>query len=355
MIKSLRLENFRSHKEFELEFEKTNVLIGLNGVGKTNVLEALFLVSCGRSFREEDKGNLVKHEADFGRVVVDEIEVIIVKFPRLITKAKERGVGKRMIDLVGKIPAVVFSPESLEIVNGAPKDRRRFLDIMISQIDRDYLSALSSYTKIRRRRNQLLQNIACGAGDESELKFWDKELAREAKIINKKRSEVLSEFNKHLVGHYREISGDESSKLEIVYHSRSGDDLEKKLRENRAREIAYGGTIYGPHRDDLEFLLDTRSATNYASRGEIRSVILALKMAELKFLEEAVEKDQNKWKAGTKPILLLDDIFSEFDAMRREHLSKIILDHQTLITTTEKEHLGKELLKTAKIVELKYH
>jgi len=101
--------------------------------------------------------------------------------------------------------------------------------------------------------------------------------------------------------------------------------------------------------------LDTRSATNYASRGEIRSVILALKMAELKFLEEAVEKDQNKWRAGTKPILLLDDIFSEFDAMRREHLSKIILDHQTLITTTEKEHLGKELLKTAKIVELKYH
>jgi DNA replication and repair protein RecF len=344
MLKHLHLKNFRSHKSFDLDLEKTNILVGLNGAGKTNVLEAVFLASCGRSFREEDKRNLVNFDADFGRVTADEIEIIIVKSPRLITRAKERGVGKRVLDLVGKIPAVIFSPESLDIVTGAPQDRRRFLDIMISQVDREYLSALSSYTKIRRQRNQLLQRIACGEAGEDELSFWDSQLVNEALIINKKRSEALTGFNKKIVKYYKEISSDKSTTLKIIYHSRSGDNLANKLAENRAREIAYGGTIYGPHRDDLEFVLNGKSAANYASRGETRSIVLALKIAELNFLEEAIAKNEIKWARGTKPILLLDDIFSEFDALRREHLSGLILEHQTLITTTERGHLDRELL-----------
>ena len=173
-----------------------------------------------------------------------------------------------------------------------------------------------------------------------------------AKVITKRRLDVLWSFNKELKRLYIEISGDESSDFEIKYINKSGDDLKLKLEESRTREIAYGATIYGPHRDDLEFRLNTKNMANYASRGELRSAILALKVAELNFLDKAMKKDALRWEDDASPILLLDDIFSEFDKERREHLGKIILLYQTLITTTEVGHLSSDLLKKAEIIEL---
>ena len=354
MLRNLTLENFRSHKKYNLDLDKTTVLVGLNGVGKTNVLEAVSLIAHGRSFREDDKRNLINFDEEFARVVGDDLEVFITHTPRLKTLGKIRGVGRRITEFIGMQPAVVFSPETIDIIVGAPLQRRRFLDIMISQVDKEYLRALSSYTKVRRQRNKLLQSIATGEADQSELVFWDSELVEHAKIITKRRIEVLWSFNKELKRLYVEISGDEASDFEIRYINKSGDDLKLKLEESRAREIAYGATIYGPHRDDLEFRLNTKNMANYASRGELRSAILALKIAELNFLDKAVKMDTLRWEGDVSPILLLDDIFSEFDQKRREHLGKIILQFQTLITTTEKEHLSSDLIKKAKIVELSF-
>ena len=353
MINHLKLENYRNYDKYELNLEKTTVLVGLNGVGKTNVLEAVGLLSFGRSFREEDKKNLVKFDSDYARVTGDELEVFLQKNPRLLMAGKERGVRKKMADFIGTLLTVVFSPETIEIITGSPAERRRFLDVALSQVDREYYLALSAYNKVRKQRNHLLQRIGSGDANESELKFWNDELCKSAEIINAKRVNATGFLNEIISALYSEISGDKDENLMLIYHSKSGDDLAGKLAENWRREVAYGATIYGPHRDDLEFHLGKRNMANFASRGEIRSAILALKVAELEFLEKHVHDREDREEKFASPMLLLDDIFSEFDPERREHLGGLILKYQSLITTTEKEHLSDELTNKAKIIELK--
>jgi len=413
MLKHIVLENFRNHKKFCADLNNTSILIGLNATGKTSVLEAISLVSAGRSFRTDDKKSVVNLASDYARVtlwchphedgdplIVDsrlrhaerglrgngrtELEVFIQKNPRLLMQAKERGVKKKLSEFIGTLKSVVFSPETIDIITGAPAERRRFLDIMISQSDKGYLRALSEYTKVRRQRNGLLEMIKHGRSQESDLLFWDKELAKQGIIITQKRIEAVEFLNMTLSKTYQEISGpirhsrpdrestDRSGKLLVdprlrgddkkdrtkdqslvlIYHNSSGDDLAEKLRHNRAREIAYGATIYGPHRDELEFGLNNTNMQEFASRGELRSAILALKIGEIKFLGQEANKTSSLEQKPASPILLLDDIFSEFDAERRSHLNRLILQYQSVITTTDKEHLTEEIFKKAKIIEL---
>ena len=334
------------------DFNNTTILIGLNATGKTSVLEAISLVSAGRSFRTDDKRSLVNFDTDYGRIVVDDLEIFIQKSPRLMIQAKERGVKKKLSQFIGTLKSVVFSPETIDIITGAPAERRRFLDIMISQNDKEYLRALSEYTRVRRQRNGLLEMIKTRRALETELEFWDVELEKQGKIITKKRIEVIDFLNLLLPGLYQQISGQKKACLALTYFNKSGDNLAEKLAENRAKEIAYGATIYGPHRDDLEFRLNNADMQQFASRGELRSAILALKIGEVRFLEkEAADKSSLNQKSNS-PVLLLDDIFSEFDAERREHLNNLILQYQSVITTTDKEHLTKEIFKKAKIIEL---
>lgn len=187
MLKNLKLENFRSHNKFSLCLEKSTVLIGKNGSGKTNILESITLVSFGKSFREENRKNLIALSSDWGRVTLDCHELYLQKHPRLLTKIKRMGAGKKMSEIIGDVPSIVFSPETLEIINGDPSDRRRFLDIMISQIDRHYLKTLSNYTKVRRQRNKLLEKLNEGMGKSDELNFWDDELVKNGDYIISKR------------------------------------------------------------------------------------------------------------------------------------------------------------------------
>lgn len=352
MLKRIELTNFRNHKRFAADLNNTSILIGLNATGKTSVLEAISLVSAGRSFRTDDKKSVVNLQSDYARVNIDDLEIFIQKDPRLLMQAKDRGVKKKLSDFIGTLKSVVFSPETIDIITGAPAQRRRFLDIMISQNDKTYLRALSEYTKVRRQRNGLLEMIKHGRSQESDLLFWDKELAKQGSIITKKRIEAIEFLNKLLTDIYKEISGQKSSTLMLTYHNSGGDDLAEKLRQNRSREIAYGATIYGPHRDELEFKLNNANMQEFASRGELRSAILALKVGEVKFLEQESNKTTSLEEKPASPILLLDDIFSEFDAERRGHLNRLILQYQSVITTTDKEHLSGEILKKAKIIEL---
>jgi len=381
MLKHIELTNFRNHKHFAADLNNTSILIGLNASGKTSVLEAISLVSAGRSFRTDDKKNLVNLETDYARVIVycsslsseleinlsensknssrpstsndiRELEVFIQKNPRLLMQAKDRGVKKKLSDFIGTLKSVVFSPETIDIIRGAPAERRRFLDIMISQNDKQYLRALSEYTKVRRQRNGLLEIIKLGRSQESDLIFWDNELAKQGSIITKKRVEAIEFLNNLLTDIYKEISGQKSAKLLLTYHNSAGDNLAQKFAQNRAREIAYGATIYGPHRDELEFKLNNVNMQQFASRGELRSAILALKIGEVKFLEQESNKTTSLQEKPASPILLLDDIFSEFDAERRGHLNRLILQCQSVITTTDKEHLTEGIFKKAKIIEL---
>ena len=353
MLKHIELNNFRNHKKFSLDLNNTSILIGKNASGKTSVLEAISLVSAGRSFRTDDKRNLINFDSDYCRVIVDNLEVYIEKNPRLLLQAKESGVKKKLSEFIGSLKSVVFSPETINIITGAPAERRRFLDMMISQNDKNYLKALSEYTKIRRQRNSLLELIKAGRARETELLFWDGELSNHGQIISKKRVEAIDFLNRFLPQLYQEISGQKKAVLALTYFNKSGDNLAKKLAENRAKEIAYGATIYGPHRDDLEFRLNNTNMQQFASRGELRSAILALKIGELKFLESESKNAAGAEEKSATPILLLDDIFSEFDSERREHLNRLILQYQSVITTTDKEHLTDEIFKKAKIIDLK--
>ena len=353
MLKRIELNNFRNHKKFSADLNNTSILVGLNATGKTSVLEAISLVSAGRSFRTDDKRNLVNFNSDYGRVVVDDLEIFIQKSPRLMIQAKERGVKRKLSQFIGTLKSVVFSPETINIITGAPAERRRFLDIMISQSDKEYLRALSEYTRVRRQRNSLLEMIKAGRARESDLKFWDLELEKQGRVITRKRVEVIDFLNMLLPGLYQQISGQKKAILALTYFNKSGDDLAQKLAENRVREIAYGATIYGPHRDDLEFRLDNTNMQQFASRGELRSAILALKIGEVRFLEKEVASRSSLDQKSDSPILLLDDIFSEFDVLRREHLNDLILQYQSVITTTDKEHLTDKILRESKIIELK--
>jgi DNA replication and repair protein RecF len=341
VLKHLSLTNYRNHQKFDLELSEITVLVGKNGAGKTNVLESIGVIGYGRSFRGKNRLDLIKFDADYTRIVGDDLEVFIQKNPRLIFQSKDRGVKRKIADFIGLLPVVIFSPESLGIITGEPKERRRFLDILISQKDHRYFRALLEYKKVLLQRNNLLKRIAESSAKGEELDFWDLELVRLAKIITQKRTEVIGDFSDQLTPLYRLISGDKNSNLEIIYHPKADKGFAKKLASRRSIDISAGLTLTGPHRDDLIFKLSGLEVDKFASRGELRSVVLALKMAELKYLEN--EK---------KPMLLLDDIFSEFDQERRSHLFKLIKNYQTLIATTDKKHLSKELLKNAKIIEL---
>jgi DNA replication and repair protein RecF len=286
------------------------------------------------------------------RVRGDKLEIFVSRSPRLILKAKINGVAKKAADFIGHLPAVVFSPETIDIISGSPGERRKFLDIMISQIDKEYLISLMNFKKIRQQRNSLLQKIREGLGATNELEFWNGEFVRESKTISTKREEAIKFINDNLPAIYKEISGKETDCVKVEYIKNYEGDLRGKLAQSLNRDIAYGGTIYGPHRDNLEFKLNGRDMANFASRGEAKSAILALKVTELNFIEKAIKNRRNFDEEISEPVLLLDDIFSEFDADRRAHLAKIIERYQSIITTTDKEHLSADLLETAKIIEL---
>lgn len=346
MLTSLKLENFRNHKRAEFILGDVTVFIGPNGAGKSNILEAITLLAFCKSFREEDKKSLIGYDADFARIVSGELEIFIQKTPTSIFKAKEKGIFRRKVDFIGLLPTVVFSPETLSIITGGPKERRRFLDAMISQVDREYLLRLVAFEKVKEQRNSLLQRLSKGIGAQSELEYWDQKFLEYAKAIIDRRKEVTEVLNQSLSDFYSDISGDKDQKLLIEYTTTLTPEIIGDIQAIRAREIGSGRSQFGPHRDDFRVILNNHNMANYASRGEVRSAILSLKVAEIGFLENSL-KDKSK-----KPILLLDDVFSEFDEDRRYHLDKLISGYQTIITTTDEIFLSPALKERAVVVKL---
>jgi len=344
VLKSLKLENFRNHAELEIGLDQVTVMIGQNGAGKSNILESICLLSCCRSFREDDKRNLINQQADFCRVIGNsgEYEIFIQRHPISILRAKYKGAPKKQSDFIGKLRSVVFSPESAELVLGSPRHRRRFIDMLISQKNRDYVRALVGYEKVRLQRNSLLSAIAEQRALPKELEFWNEELIKHGEIIIDLRNKALAEISAHLPEFYRQIAGQKEDCFEVRYLNSAEGGFGAALKAAERREIGAGCTLVGPHRDDLSLCLNGFNLANYGSRGEIRTAILALKLAELEYLSD---------EAG-RPILLLDDVFSEFDQTRRDRLGEIIGRYQTVVTTTDKDHLNPKLIKTARIMEI---
>ncbi|OGM19514.1 hypothetical protein A2686_01230 [Candidatus Woesebacteria bacterium RIFCSPHIGHO2_01_FULL_38_10] len=346
-IKRIHLSNFRNFKEKSFVFSnKTSVIVGPNASGKTNVLESLFLLSTGKSFRAKVEEEVIFYEEEIARaegaviekekgekfgtnleVILTRGEITIGMNPRKVEKvARKRllinGVGKRLIDFAGKFRVTLFGPWDLGLVTEFPGKRRDFLDMVLSQTDREYRRTSLSYVKGLRQRNRLLLKIKEEGVSRSQLLFWDKLLIKNGDYISGKRAEFIEFANSQ--------EGLNNQKFSLEYDKSA--ISEARLEQYKYEEVAATATLVGPHRDDFIFRLEEKESkkamdiARYGSRGEQRMVVLWLKLAELSFIKE---------KIGELPTLLLDDIFSELDHEHRKIVMEVTKKQQTIITTAD--------------------
>lgn len=347
MLKSISLQNFRSYLKEEFQFNgNTTVIIGPNTAGKSNFIEAIYLLSFGKSFRTDKDIQMINFNHDLGRIkgMVDEInlEVMITNGQLGGQKSQYKkflvnGVAKRRTDFVENFPAVLFSPEDLDIIVDSPSLRRKFLDNVLEQVDREYRLAIISYNKALRQRNALLEiTRETGIRNEKQFEYWDHLVIENGNIITKKRGEFIEFVNN---------STKEIFDFTAIYDK--SEISKQRLLQYKDAEVASAVTLVGPHRDDFSvdmFNNKTKSAhdiKSYGSRGQQRLTILQLKMLELLYIEQ---------KLGKRPTLLLDDIFSELDEGHIELILEMIGLQQTIITTTHKEFLPASVLKKMQVI-----
>lgn len=353
-IKSLKLKNFRNYPflEFSLEDGPT-IFYGDNAQGKTNILEAAYISGTTKSHRGTKDRDVIKfgeEEAHIESVI--EKNGLDYKIDIHLKKNSPKGIAinkfpiKKASELFGIVHYVFFSPEDLNIIKNGPSERRRFLDMELSQLDKVYLNHLSNYNRIINQRNHLLKEIY---GKESKdkkdmLDVWDMQLVRHGTAIIERRKKFVEEINSIISSiHYNLTGGKES--IYISYEPGNGSlPLEKALLKNRERDIRLKSTSVGPHRDDLCFMMEKIDIRKFGSQGQQRTSALSLKLAEIEIVKKEI---------GDTPILLLDDVLSELDSHRQQYLLDSIHGIQTLITCTGVEEFIKHQFKVNKIFYVK--
>jgi DNA replication and repair protein RecF len=324
IVRYVRVVNFRSHDEFFLECRKpTTLVIGENGSGKTSLLEAIYMMLVGKSFRGGD-GDILKRGREFYRVEVGygdgRVGVMSYDGVRRVFVVGDRKYGR--LPRVGRYPVVCFVPDDLHLVQASPGRRREFFDRMIGQVDEGYHEALVKYNRALRQRNGLLKEG--GVGRES-IFAWDVMLAKYGSEMVRKRREWVGAVDEKLAGVYRAIAGNQDEvgvRVEGEECDESG--FMRRLADGFGRDLMVGHTGFGPHRDDFLFDFNGELAESGASRGEVRSMMLALKFIEAEMVEEIL---------GKAPVVLLDDIFSELDEVRQRRLVENFRGHQVVITS----------------------
>ena len=437
ILSSLSLQNFRNFKKSSFDFSpKATIIIAPNARGKTNILEAIYMLVTGKSFRADLEKEVISYGEELARLGAEVshgealrsgtkffVAADRVEGSTLITSSKKfapsprppefnkleivitagqvgskkvpkkkflvNGVSKRSTNFIGNFFAVLFSPQDLRLITDSPSLRRRYLNTVLSSVDKQYRIALLIYEKALRQRNKVLERIRERQASVSQLDYWDKLLINNGQIITQKREEFIDFINSQYCVCHPEL---DSGSIEIpkrvwndtkvvvsdkeIFESfkvayEKNEISEDRLEEKREKEVLLGVTLVGPHRDDFIIKLKTqnvklvppakplathgkttsqmsnlgksRDLSIYGSRGEQRLAVLWLKLSELAFIEE---------KTSQKPVLLLDDIFSELDADHRDLVTQIIPHQQTIITTTEEGIVKGYFLKGAKIIKL---
>lgn len=336
-ISELKLTNFRNHKKFSADLDHDLVLItGSNGTGKTNILEAINLLSTGKSIKAKYDRDMVNYSASFTTAGADiqnssgdyKLEVQIIKsddFSNMsVKKAKVNKVPKSLTLFSGIFNSVMFSPEDLNIITGSPSERRRYMDSVLIQTDRNYKRNLSSYVKAVRQRNKILEKISEEGRGYDELGYWTTKCLETGKYIQEQRDKLFGYFNKKIGGTAEKLNG---SHAHVETHYLKNEISKERLTKHEQNEVRAKNTLVGPHRDDFSISYRGHDLAEFGSRGEQRSVMLALKLCEIGYIET-----ENK----ERPVLLLDDIFSELDENHRSSVFNILEQQQTIITSTEK-------------------
>ena len=352
VIESLELKDFRNYEYLKMDFSpSTNILFGKNGQGKTNILESIYLSATTRSHRGSKDREMIRFTCDEAHVLSHvKKNLSSVKLDIHLRNKASKGVAinhvpvRRASDLFGVFSCIVFSPEDLSIVKSGPKERRRFIDRELSQIDKVYLSDLSNYNKALNHRNRLLKEIYFDPSLRDTLDVWDEQLVTYGSRVIDSREKFILELNKLVESIYFHISGGREN-VKIYYNKNTEiGSFKDSLSSLKERDFSLRTTHVGPHRDDISFMSGNMNMRKYGSQGQQRTCAVVLKLAQI----ELVKKKLNE-----KPVLLLDDVLSELDRDRQNFLMDYIKDVQTIITTTGIDDFVKDRLKIDNIYEIK--
>lgn len=349
-VSTIQLFNIRSHEQASFEFKSgMNAIVGPNGSGKTTVLESLYCLMQGSSFRGSIS-ELCRYDSQHCRIVADFIGEHTTHQRNLSYSQKDGIIQKKwMIDSKNygrlpsaqRIPVVLFEPDIARLITGSPERRRQYLDHINSQLDFEAATIQNRYERVLKQRNTLLKTLSSThtSGLREQLFVWNTQLAHLAESIVQARLRLLGTLQKDIDRHYKRLGGEDT--ILLTYQSTVstesdtyGSRLLQFLETSEQRDITLGYTSFGPHRDDVEILLADQPATQRASRGEVRTVVIALKLMETDLLANRFS-DQN-----ITPILLLDDVLSELDLVHQEQVLSGFKNYQVFLTTTDAHALN---------------
>lgn len=349
MFSDIRLQRFRSYRDDSFEFgDGVNIIVGPNASGKTNLLEALLVICSGGSFRVKDN-ELVAFGAPWARL--DARVNDGVRTSKLILQ--ENGAAKKefvindqrltRLSLQKTIPVVLFEPNHLLLLHGSPEQRREYLDSLLEQTVPGYIKVRRDYRRTLAQRNALLKK-----GLQHQLFAWNVRLSETGSQLAQQRNRLVRQIDERINELYQSLAQSTAAEVQISYLAscdiaQYSSSLLQALERRQTIDIERGYTTVGPHREDLQVTFNGRDASEVASRGEIRTVLLALKVIELQILEES---------RGSRPVLLLDDVFSELDGKRRKALTEVIKGHQTFLTTTDADIVIQHFMDRCNIVPL---
>ena len=351
-IVNLKLLNFRNYKKLELNFSPNkNIIIGKNGMGKTNIVEAIYVLALTKSFRGQtdmvlinSQENLLRIEGDIKSSFIDSYKVIISKDDKRVKINNNR--IKRLSDYVSKINIILFSVDDLKIIKDTPSTRRKLINIELSQMNNQYLNLLNTYNKLVKQRNAYLKTLMLNSyASRSYLDVMTDKIIDLGIEIFSYRKKFIDNINEIIEDIYYKIS--KSSDLKVVYQSDyaiTKEQIKEKYKYYEQKDINFGKTHFGIHHDDFIFYKNESNLKDYGSEGEQKNAVISFKLAELELFKK--EKGEN-------PILILDDLFSELDKEKINNILGYISEEvQTFITTTELNKIKKSVLKNSKIFKV---
>ena len=332
-IKSLELKNYRNYENLCINISPgTNILYGDNAQGKTNILEALYLAGTTKSHRGSKDREIIQFDREEAHIrMMVERNGSTHKIDMHLKKNKSKGIAidgvpiRKASELFGIVNIVFFSPEDLNIIKNGPAERRRFLDSEICQLSRLYMIELANYNKVVAQRNKLLKEISFSGRMADTLEIWDEQMVRYGKSIISERKKFISRLNDILSEIHQNLTGGKEQILITYEPNVSEEAFSEELKAGRERDLRFGQSYTGPHRDDFCVRVNDIDIRKYGSQGQQRTAALSLKLAEIRLVEEEIHDT---------PVLLLDDVLSELDGSRQNYLLQSIHSIQTLITCT---------------------
>lgn len=351
-IESLELNNFRNYDQFYIEFsDKTNLIYGDNAQGKTNILESLYLAATTKSHRGSKDRDMIRFNSKESHIrMFYKKDDIGHQIDMHLKKDKAKGVAidqipiRKSRDLIGQIPMIFFSPEDLKIIKNGPSERRKFLDLELSQLESLYLYNLTKYNKILMQRNNLLKQVYFNPSLEDTLDAWDLQLVKYGCEVIRYRKEFVEHLSNIIKSIHKKLSGGQEEIILEYEYKVDESNFYDQLKKKRKVDLKYQTTTLGPQRDDISFIVNGVDIRKFGSQGQQRTTALSLKLAQIQLIKE-IKKES--------PVLLLDDVLSELDSHRKIYLLESIKDIQTLITCTGMDEFINDHLPVQRMFEIK--